>query len=201
MGKYYSIGPSYEERWFWGRVITPLDCAELGRTGMRGFQNIVRIDIVEGKESGDFLWNGFVLLVCSPKVLSIWEKYRAFETYRISVLGLGDIRYTGVVFTGRGGPFDPVRSKAVFSEESDESGRRVVLKQDGLYFDESYWDRSDLFTIDDFPRLPILTARVVEEMKKTGVTNCRYTPLEDYGNLQKLIASTQREKPDEHSNS
>jgi hypothetical protein len=192
--KYYAIGASFKPRWYWGKVLTPIDNERLAERGMKDFHDIVDITIVEGEEAGDFLWTGVSILVCSPRVLTIWGKYRTFETFRVNVADFRDFKYTGIAITGRGGQFDPVRSKPKYFQGTDGAKRPAILRMEGLFFNESQWDGSDIFHIDEFPCISILTGRVVEEMKNAHITNCRYTPLEDYGNTQKTIASTR--KPD-----
>lgn len=149
--------------------------------GMRGFKGVVHIKIAGGTIPGDLLGVGFPLLIVSSKVLEIWKQFEKFETYPVVIVGnISPIEYTGVVFLGRGGSFDPVKSKAVYSKCLDKKGNPAIMNMDGLYFDDSQWDGSDLLTVDDFPCHSIVTERVVKAMKKAKVTNCKYTPLEEY---------------------
>ena len=58
------------------------------------------------------------------------------------------------------------------------------MSMEGLYFDEEKWDGSDLLTVDEFPCIPIVTEKVKNEMVRARISNCRYTPLEEYGKIK-----------------
>lgn len=189
--KFYSVFPSLTKKWFLGRV-SEEDVSTVDRwiidKAMRGFKGIVHVEITRGNTPGDFLEVAFPLLIVSSKVLEIWKKFEKFQTYRVIVQNRKiPFEYLGVVFLGRGGPLDPVKSKAVYSNSLNKKGKRAIIKQEGMYFDDSQWDGSDLLTIDEFPCVPIVTERVFKEMKKARVTNCRYTPLEKYGIYQLML--------------
>lgn len=181
--RFFSLSTTSAKRWFLGQELEEdLDVIDkaIGR-GMRGFTGVVHVRIVSGTTPGDFLEVGFPLLIVSSKVLEIWQNYERFETYPVVIAGnMSPVEYTGVAFLGRGGPFDPVRSKAVYCKSSNLGRKPAIMNMDGLYFDDSQWDGSDLFTVDDFPCIPLVTERVVKVMKKAKVTNCRYIPLEKF---------------------
>lgn len=202
---FYSLGPTYGKKWFWGHIITEIDPFVLAEKGMRGFKGAVRVKIVEGTVPGDFLWNGWILPIVSSKVLEVWEPFEKFETYRVLIEGnTSSVEYTGVAISGRAGPFDPKKSKAVFSTGvsktttdlpasafDPEKWSRLVAKHpnakptpiitdmDGFYFDESKWDGSDFCTVNEFPCRGLVTDRVVNAMKKAKITNCNYEPIEE----------------------
>lgn len=177
--KFYSLTSNAARRWFLGETLSKINMGILAKQGMRGFKKVVYIRIVSGSTPGDFLEVGFPLLVVSAKVVKIWKPFEKFETYPVVIEDkVSPVKYVGVTFLGRGGPFDPEKSKAVYAY--DKKGNRAIMNMDGLYFDDSHWDGSDLFTIDDFPCIPIVTEQVVKAMKKACVTNCIYTPLEKY---------------------
>lgn len=182
--KFYTLGATFAKKWYWGQIVDK-DIALVDKCigdGMRSFRGTVHIRIVKGTTPGDFLWAGFPLKMVSSKVLEVWKAFGRFTTYTIVIEdNVSPIEYTGVAFLGRGGPFDPVKSKAVYSKSLNDEGKPALMKHEGMYFDDSQWDGSDLFTIDEFPCVPIVTARVVRAMKGAKVTNCRYTALERYG--------------------
>lgn len=182
--QFYTLGATFKSKWYWGRVLTPLDMERIAAKSMRDFKDTVEIEISEGKQAGDFLWNGMPLLVVSSKVIEIWSKYKSFETYNIRITNAKlDLEYKGVSFTGRGGPYDPAKSKAVY-KQVHEDRKPIIIRQDGLYFDDSFWDGSDLLAVDEFPCIGILTRRVVDEMEKNKITNCIYKPIEEYGKIK-----------------
>lgn len=177
---YYYLYPTFVKKWFLGRAKTALDMRAIARQSMSGFKGSVIVEIVEGTVAGDILEVGLPLLVVSDKVIDIWRNFEKFETYPIIIESdVSPVKYTGVVFLGRGGPFDPVESQAVYSKAAGKIP--AVIKQKGRYFDDTQWDGSDLFTIDDFPCAPVVTEKVVREMKKRKVTNCDYILLEKVG--------------------
>lgn len=177
--KFYYLSPSFARKYFWGQALTKLDMSVLAKKGMKDFKGIVHVRIVEGTTAGDILEVGLPLLVVSSRVLEVWKPFKSFETYPVVVEGgVSPLEYSGVAFLGRGGPFDPVKSGVVYGKTRGRDGKRTVINHQAMYFDDDYWDGSDILTIDDFPCVPIVTERVAQAMKKVRVTNCRYTPLE-----------------------
>ena len=181
--KFYSLFATLAGKYFWGAV-SEKDFELIDKwvgKGMRGFKGVVHVRIIEGITPGDFFETGFPLLVVSSKVLKVWEQFGGFETYPVIIEGgVSPIEYSGVAFLGRGGPYDPVRSKAVYGKCMDTKGKPMIMNMDGLYFDDTQWDGSDLLTIDEFPCIPIVTERVAKAMKDAKVTSCRYTLLEKF---------------------
>ena len=188
---FYRLGTTFRNKWFRGRELAK-DIKIIDKwigKGMRGFKDIVHVRIVSGTTAGDILGVAFPLHIVSTKLLEIWKDFEKIETYPVVIEGsVSPIEYSGVVFLGRGGPFDPVKSKAVYSKALNEQGNPAIMKQEGMFFDDSYWDCSDLLTIDEFPCVPIVTEKVVKAMKKARVTNCEYIALEEYGIYKKYIA-------------
>lgn len=185
--QFYHLGSTWANKWFLARI-SDGDVATVDKwvvdKAMRGFKGVVHVEIIRGNTPGDILEAGFPPFVVSSKVLGVWRAFEKFETYRVVVENKKiPFDYHGVVFLGRGGPYDPIKSKAVYfkGEDNKSNGKGVIIRQKGIYFDDSQWDGSDLFTIDDFPCMPIVTERVVNAMKKAKVTNCKYTPLEEVG--------------------
>ena len=179
--KFYKLADTCETNWYCGYVLTEIDRSFLDK-GMRGFSDVIRVSIIGGAVPGDFLWNSLCILIVSSKVLEVWEQFGGFETFPVVIeQNPSLVEYTGVAFLGRGGPFDPVRSRVVYSKCLNEEGKPAIMKIDGFYFDESKWDGSDLFTLDEFPCVKIVTERVVEAMRKAKVTHCHYVPLEESG--------------------
>ena len=182
--KFYRIGTTWANKWFLGRISEKdIDIVDrwVINTAMRGFKGAIHVEITRGTIPGDILEVGFPILVVSSKVLEIWKDFEKFETYPVIIQdNPSPVEYTGVTFLGRGGPYDPIKSKAVYGKCVDKNGKPAIMNMDGLYFDDSRWDGSDLLTVDDFPCISIVTKRVVKAMKKAKVTNCKYTPLEEY---------------------
>lgn len=178
---FYVLRATFKRKWYWGKVLTPIDCTILAKQGMRNYKGSIKMEIAEGKEAGDFIWNGFSLVVVTEKVMDIWHKYQAYDTYRVQIEHIGiEHDYQGVAFKGKGGPFDPVKSKAVY-ESIEKDSQPALFKLEGLFFDDRYWDGSDLLTVNEFPCVHIVTERVMKQMIKSKVTNCRYIPIEEYG--------------------
>lgn len=179
--RFYCLGPTWGKKWFWGQVnMHPYN--EFHKKGMLGFKDVLEVEIDAGTTAGDFLWNSHSYMIVSRKVINIWKQFDKFETYRVKISGKASpASYTGVVFLGRGGPFDPEKSKTVYSNSLNHEGKPAILKVEGMYFDDTQWDGSDLFTIDEFPLIGVVTEQVVKAMKKAKITNCKYISLEEYG--------------------
>ena len=177
--QFYRLMSIYEKKYFQGHILTKLDFNTLAREGMINFKGPLKIEITEGVISGDFLEVGLPPLIVSFKALEVWKSFESFKTYPVLIEGgVSPVEYTGVVFLGKGGPFDPAKSKAVYSKALDEQGKPAIMNYEGMYFDDTHWGGSDLLTIYEFPCVPIVTEKVVKAMKKAKITNCTYTPLE-----------------------
>jgi len=177
--RFYCLGTTFGRKWFWGQVDLDPD-NEFYVKGMVGFRGVVKVEIDAGTTAGDFLWNSHNLVIVSQRILDIWKQFGKFETYGVKVSGKASTTsYTGVVILGRGGPLDIKRSEAEIKYDLRPNGKPSIMGVHGLYFHEDKWDRSDLFTIDEFPLGCIVTERVAKAMKKARITNCKYTPVEE----------------------
>jgi len=178
--KFFSLGPTWGKKWYWGQVkLDPND--RFFKKGMLDFAGVVEIEIDAGTTPSDFLWNSHNLIIASQKVIDLWKELGDFETYWVKIGGKASpAGYTGVVFLGKGGSFDPVRSKVVYSQSLNDEGKPAIMKIKGFYFDVSKWDGSNLFRVDGFPHLHLATEQVVRVMRKAKITNCYYQPLEEF---------------------
>jgi hypothetical protein len=175
--RFYDLGPSWSKKWLWGKPkISYYDPFVKG--GMVGYRQILTIEIEHGILAGDFLWNSHDLLIVSDKVLSVWGQFAKFQTYPVVIKGrITQPSYTGIAILGKGGAFDPVRSKARY-KTLKPGGKQSLMGIEGLYFDEKEWDGSNLFSLPEFPRYCLATEELVREMKKLKITNCSYTQIE-----------------------
>jgi len=165
-------------KYYWGQVyLEESDYVYLWDPQL-GFKGVVNVEIDTGKDAGDFLWNSHNLLIVSQRVLDVWEGSVRIETYDVAVSGLKtEHEYKGVICMGRADGFDPVRSKARYMQ-IDKKRPPSLMGMEGFYFDHSTWDGSALFVLPDFPRYYIATSALMNRMKKAGLTNIDFLPLE-----------------------
>lgn len=176
--KYFKLRPTWGNKWYWGKIITQIP-RKYKANSMKGFTGTIKMEVVMGTTPGDFFWNSGSELVISEKVLDIWKPFKKFEIYNIEVVNAKiPFNYFGVSIHGNGGPLD--KSRTIVKYDDDGGHRKSICGMKGLYFFENKWDKSDIFTLGRFRGFSLVTERVVKAMKKAKVTNCKYTPIEEF---------------------
>ena len=150
--------------------------AAMGLRELGQFKGRAVFEVREGAVAADFIWNDILLPIVSQKVVDILlrnriESYSTFEVevHRASKTISG---YFGLAILGRGGLNDPKAYR-----DGPLPGTQVQ-RVNGLF--PTSWDGCDLFTLDDAKRLILATERVRILFKKEKVTNCRFTPAEEF---------------------
>jgi hypothetical protein len=177
--KFYHLSPTFLPKWLWGQVrLDPMGSVYRDEIRRPGFKGTVSVSIDSGREPGDLLWNSHGLIIVSEKVKEVWRQFCRYDTYGVEIEGIhSDLRYTGIIITGHGGPIDHERSCTEFSAGADKRGERVMTGLRGLYFYEDRWDGSDLFYLDG-SFLLVATERMVAAMRNMNITDCDYVPVE-----------------------
>ena len=177
--RYYSLHPSYATRYYWGQVnglLSPEGLVDLGLRRLDELRAPMVMDVDTGTVAADFIWNGYLYPVVSKKVVEILGSKRltGWSTYHVKVVLAGKeiAGYHGLAITGRGGLNDP---KAYASGVI--KGTRILNTRGLLPTD---WDGSDLFTLDDAPRIALTTERVRAAFREAKVMNCKFEPSEDF---------------------
>lgn len=176
--RFYSLGPTWATKYYWAYADkdAPRELAALGFRELGHFRGRAVLDVREGTVAADFIWNDLLLPVVSKRVIEILlrNEIEFFSTFEVTVRrGSKAIPgYLGLAILGRGGPND---SKAY--QDGPLPGSQVQRVK-GLF--PTAWDGSDLFTLEDAKRLILATERVRVLFKHEKVTNCRFTPAEEF---------------------
>lgn len=179
MSEFYTIGPGLATKYMFASV----DTKSMGEASfgwsyreLAGFHGTAKLTVVKGTVAGDLLDNSTNLLVVSGRLVGLLRErgVKSFRTYDIDLSGRSGEKihgYKGVGILGRGGPNDPSLMKGF------HPGTRIK-RIDGLK--PSAWDGSDLFTLDDIPRIGLVTNRLKEIMEENKLSNCRLRPSEQF---------------------
>lgn len=184
-GRFFCMETGYTSQCYWAQDV---DLSEVPKdvfwNGMRGFRGTVPMKITKGGRPCDFLGNSAALHVASERVIALIRAHEltGYETYDVDVSGGKEElpKYYGLVAVGKGGHILPKESGVEYSSERRPNGTRKIMGMKRLVFDESQWDGSDFFYLDEFPAGQILvTERVWDLFKKEKVRNCELTPIEE----------------------
>ena len=149
--------------------------------GKRQIQEPVLFKRGMGGPVADFLWSDLPPYVCiSDRVASSLTEYniRGWYTYPVRIIGAdGDISgYQGFGITSHAGERDYLRSELVcYKEEIRGKHPKGEITLRGIYFNESTWDGSDIFTVND--QFWIMTEKVRMLFMRLKVTNVLMTPI------------------------
>jgi hypothetical protein len=140
------------------------------------------LEVDKGGRPGDFVWNSHGLVVASLRVPELFKRegYEKWSTFPVEVRVQGGTLpgFTGVSVLGSAGPIDYDQSRVEWYFNPDGS-RRSIRSMDGLYFDPSKWDGSDIFCVDDLDAF-LVTDRVVRALRKAKISNWKARPLGEY---------------------
>jgi len=143
----------------------------------------VRIRVVKGSRAGDFLWNGMLLVVASEKVLRIFQEngFTGYATFPVEVYAKGQRLggYSGIAVTGRVGPLDQQKSRARRLRRANGS-MGAFGAMEGLFFDPTRWDGSDIFCVEELPGLMLMVERVWKALEDADVSAYRALPLGEF---------------------
>ncbi len=135
-----------------------------------------------GSQITDFLWSGLMGIVCvSNRVVQLLTEHRitGWQTYPVRVFDRRAVEvpgYAGLSITGSQCNRD--RSRSHIIEKPAPTARGVGYQvYRGLYFDESQWDKCDMFWIRD--TAIVVTAKVRQLMQSVGASNVRFARLTD----------------------
>lgn len=182
--QFYEMLTGYTSQCYWAQdVDLSVVPDSIFEDGMRGFHGTVPMQITKGGRPCDFLGNSATLRVASERVIALSREHglTGYDTYDVAVSGgKAELpRYYGLVAVGRGGHILPKESGVKYGSRNRD-GTRSIMGIQRLVFDESQWDGSDLFYLDEFPAGQILvTERVKNLFKQEKVGNCQLTPTEE----------------------
>lgn len=152
--RFYEIAPSGHPSYYWAEYPQPNDKRTYKVMGVRK-----RGDVVS-----DYVW--------STRMVDVLRKCKAtgYSASLVKVLRNSDeLRdYMRIRVTGKGGPLDRERSRAIMWK--DES----IFTHDAVYMDAAKWDGSDLFKIPELGGRMFAVERVVNELKRIKPTNVSF---------------------------
>jgi len=172
-GKFYVLYSGYSSQCYWAEIISDLSDVpdEVYWHGMRGFRGTMSLKITKGGRPCDFLGTDSAhVYVISQRVLDILKEHglTGYETYDVEVSG-GKVelpKYYGFTAVGQGGHILAKESGVQYGKREPGETRRTIMGRKRLVFDESQWDGSDFFYLEESPGSIIVTERVRELFKK-----------------------------------
>lgn len=183
--RFYEMVTGYNSQCYWAQEVD-LSAVPDGvfEVGMRGFHGNISMRITKGGRPCDFLGNSATLRIASERVVTLLRDHglTGYDTYDVELSG-GKVelpKYYGLVAVGRGGHILPKESGVKYGSRNRD-GTRSIMGIRRLVFDESQWDGSDFFYLDEFPAGQIIvTEKVKDIFKKEKVRNCELTPVEEF---------------------
>ena len=152
---------------------------------LRGFRGKLHAEVIQGGRPGDLISTTHALTFFSQRVVDVLEEhnFQKYEAFPVEVSGgKGDApMYYGLTFLGKGGHILPEESRVKYGSTPRPDGSRGIVGMWRLMFDVNQWDGSDLFYVEEFPGLHLVTERVVKALKKAKIKNCEYTPTDRLG--------------------
>ena len=85
-------------------------------------------------------------------------------------------KYYGLAVSGRAGKIHFDESEIIRKKYSEGAPDVVLYK--GIYFDESLWDGSDFFLLENYFGINV-SEKAVKVLQSAALTNLRFNPLED----------------------
>lgn len=179
MSEFYILRPGLATRYIFASV----DTKSMGEASyawsfrqLADFQGTARLTVSKGTVAGDLMDNSTNLLVVSGRVVELLREVgvESFTTYDVDLAGKSGEKipgYKGMGILGEGGPNDPSLTKGF------HPGTRIKRIK-GLK--PTAWDGSDLFTLDDVPRIALVTRRLKEVMETRKLSNCWFRPSEQF---------------------
>lgn len=151
-------------------------CEGLHRLGIP-----IEMKINYGGRPGDLLGTECLQYIISEHLLNVLKEndIKSYALYPVIMTGgKGDLpNYYGLDITGKGGSLNPVKCGIVNFRPDDPKKIRHIKQ---LVIEEDQWDGSDLFCFDEYPFGACVTERLMKILKKNHVTNCDFTPFEEF---------------------
>jgi hypothetical protein len=136
-----------------------------------------------GKRIADFLWSGLIAPFCvSKKVIDVLSSHNfvGWSTYTAEVYdkkGNQLLGYSGFVIKSHTGSQDLTRSQRITKPPIVPKGKSFDVYK-GMYFDESKWDGSDIFLVDN--GFIGVTKEVRDALIAEKINNIGLVPLSEF---------------------
>jgi hypothetical protein len=149
----------------------------------------LRLRAYQGGRAMEFLWSDFAGLRCiSEKTIAVLTEglLTGWSTFPVQVFDRTGRRlpgYAGLAIIGRGGPRDYSRSPVVEKPLWKGTERTRTVYQ-GLFFDESVYDSSDLFLVGG---TTVVTQRTRDAFKRNSISNVLLTPAAEVDTWTRLV--------------
>lgn len=181
----FSLGPRYADRhvgyWLQKRCGASNKLLKNFLRGVSTPKREIVFKVEEGARFTDVLGNGELILIVSQKFVDVLSSagFLGWHTYPIKLYDKSNTLISKPVFgigiTGRAGPID--KKRGVVWTKLPHSKRRVPGRN-GLYFNTSNWDGSDIFMLED-ANYVLITRRVAEALEKAKLSGFKAKPVSD----------------------
>lgn len=186
--RFFIVCPGQATQFYDGEFAAPYP--DLGRLILTAWvpPQQLRVQVVRGGRLGDMLFAAFN--VVSPRFVDVLRANQAtgFGTAEVVLMKGDEILATYYVLklSGRGGPFDPVRSHARYGPDGPSG---AIFDYDGIYMNESNWDGSDVFAIPGLGIGIYVVERIAEAIRKAKLKNVVLTPSEECSMIPRKLKS------------
>ena len=85
-----------------------------------------------------------------------------------------------LVPTGQGGHIDPSSGYKILETCEYCGHKKVKHYETGLLVDEKQWDKSDIFTLIEYPKYILVTPKVKEIFEENQITGCQFYPADTF---------------------
>lgn len=144
----------------------------------------VRLMVQSGSRHGDWVSTTYPpLRVVSRRLLELLaeKSFTGWGSFPVQIAERGGHLvegYEGFAVTGRCGPLDATRSQEAIRPPISPHGNAYPVRE-GLYFEESSWDGSDIFRPEG-TGFVICTDAVRRCLTKSKMKNLRFEPLTEF---------------------
>ena len=183
MERFYIFGPGWGTQFYFAQWVTDVPNA-MSLGGTREFTGTATLKIIQGGRPGDILRTASILFLVSDKVKELVSEHNLTGCgwYSAEVTGgKGDApTYHGFTWHGRAGHILAEESGVQYFPEAQAGAPGGIRLMERLVFDQSQWDGSDFFYVDECPRACLVPERVKEVFRKAKITNARFRPIEEF---------------------
>lgn len=111
------------------------------------------------------------------------EQITGYELKDINIVGSYGFRDDGIlemVITGRAGHLQKLTGEEFEACSTCGRIRENIDELEGVGFDINKWDGSDIFLIDNFRGIPVVTQKVKDLLEKNKIKNIVFTNIKDF---------------------
>lgn len=134
----------------------------------------------------DIIWTWYGDCLVTNKVTKLLENHK-ITSYRLEQIVITKDKrkkdkpeLKELIATGKGGHIHPSSGYKIL-EVCDACGNeKIQHAKAGLIVDESQWDHSDIFILDEYPKRILVTQRVKNLFEENKISGCAFQSAKEY---------------------